>query len=55
MSGKQDKEKCYSQANVPCAEPVIVRESQIKKGEYTSDGKPQRWKAPSAKGNWLIP
>ena len=25
-----DKEKCYSQANVPCAEPVIVKESQIK-------------------------
>ena len=60
MSGKnnnkQDKEKCYSQGNVPCAEPVIVHESQIKKGEYTSDGKPSRCRHPESTGSlWWIP
>lgn len=48
-----DKEKCYSQANVPCAEPVIVHESQIKKGQYTSDGKPQRCRL--SNGSIIIP
>ena len=57
MSGKpkQDKEKCYSQANVPLAEPVIVKESDIKAGKYTSFGVPQRCRISSAPGNFLIP
>ena len=54
-SNKKDKEVCYSQANVTLAEPVIVTQSQIDAGKYTSAGVPQRCRLSSYPGNFIIP